>query len=168
MHRCVCIWQYILQNYNYKLHFQNLSIYHIPHVSIGTLAAENLDVCTACDPWDSNIQLTMVKDQRSGPGMPAFPRQRGLIYFCQSFLPCMMPSMDGWRDGWMDGKSFTTTTSFTVCNNYSQTLCIKCWVSYWDLIKFHYFAYTTERGDRGWKQAQRQGEDRVRTGWLYR
>jgi hypothetical protein len=29
MHRCVCIWQYILQNYNYKLHFQNLSIYHI-------------------------------------------------------------------------------------------------------------------------------------------
>jgi hypothetical protein len=64
MHRCVCIWQYILQNYNYKLHFQNLSIYHIPHVFMGTLAAENLDVCTACDPWDSNIQLTMVKDQR--------------------------------------------------------------------------------------------------------
>ncbi len=23
MHRCVCIWRYILQNYNYKLHFQN-------------------------------------------------------------------------------------------------------------------------------------------------
>jgi hypothetical protein len=64
MHRCVCIWWYILQNYNYKLHFQNLSIYHIPHVFIGTLAAENLDVCIACDPWDSNIQLTMVKDQR--------------------------------------------------------------------------------------------------------
>jgi hypothetical protein len=63
MHRCVCIWWYILQNYNYKLHFQNLSIYHIPHVFIGTLAPENLDVCTACDPWDSNIQLTMVKDQ---------------------------------------------------------------------------------------------------------
>jgi hypothetical protein len=64
MHRCVCIWQYILQNYNYKLHFQNLSIYHISHVFIGTMAAENLDVCTACDPWDSNIQLTMVKDWR--------------------------------------------------------------------------------------------------------
>jgi hypothetical protein len=64
MPRCVCIWQYILQNYNYKLHFQNLSIYRIPHVFIGTLAVENLDVCTACDPWDSNIQLTMVKDQR--------------------------------------------------------------------------------------------------------
>jgi hypothetical protein len=64
MHRCVCIWQYILQNYNYKLHFQNLSIYHIPHVFIETLATENLDVCTACDPWDSNIQLTMVKDRR--------------------------------------------------------------------------------------------------------
>jgi hypothetical protein len=61
MHRCVCI-RYILQNYNYKLHFQNLSIYHILHVFIKTLAAENFDVCTACDPWDSNIQLTMVKD----------------------------------------------------------------------------------------------------------
>ncbi len=29
MQRCVCIWWYILQNYNYKLHLQNLSIYHI-------------------------------------------------------------------------------------------------------------------------------------------
>jgi hypothetical protein len=64
MHKCVCIWRYILQNYNYKLHFQNLSIYHILHVFIRTLAAKNLDVCTACDPWNSNIQLTMVKDWR--------------------------------------------------------------------------------------------------------
>jgi hypothetical protein len=35
----------------------------------------------------------------------------GIIYFCQGFLPCMMPSMDGWWDGWMDRsrdeKSFT-------------------------------------------------------------
>ncbi len=44
MHRCVCIWWYILQIYNYKLHFQNLSIYHISHVFIGTPAAENLVV----------------------------------------------------------------------------------------------------------------------------
>jgi len=58
----VCIWWYILQNYKYKLHFQNLSIYHIPHVFIQTMAAENLNVRTACDSWDSNIQLTMVKD----------------------------------------------------------------------------------------------------------
>ncbi len=64
MHMCVCIWRYILQNYNYKLHFQNLFIYHIPHVSINTMAAENLDVCTACDPWNSNIHLTMGKDRR--------------------------------------------------------------------------------------------------------
>ncbi len=63
-HVCVCIWRYILQNYNYKLHFQNLSIFHIPYVSIGTLAAENLDVCTTCDSWDNNIQLTMGKDRR--------------------------------------------------------------------------------------------------------
>ncbi len=25
-----------------------------------------------------------------------------VIYFCQGFFPCMMPSMDGWHDGWMD------------------------------------------------------------------
>jgi hypothetical protein len=31
-------------------------------------------------------------------------------------------------------------------------------ISYWDLIKFAYFVDTTERGDRGWKQAQRQGD----------
>ncbi len=64
MHMCVCIWRYILQNYNYKPHFQNLSINHIPHASIGTLAAENLDVCIVCDLWNINIQLTMGKDQR--------------------------------------------------------------------------------------------------------
>ncbi len=33
MHRCVCIWWYILQNYNYKLHFQNLFIYDIPDIT---------------------------------------------------------------------------------------------------------------------------------------
>jgi hypothetical protein len=32
-------------------------------------------------------------------------------------------------------------------------------IAYRDLINFHYFADTTERGDRGWKQAQRQGGD---------
>jgi len=31
----------------------------------------------------------------------------------------------------------------------------------WPLIKFPYFADTIEREDSGWKQAQRQGEDRV-------
>jgi hypothetical protein len=41
--------------------------------------------------------------------------------------------------------------------NYSWTLCIKCW----DIVKFPYFAAITERGDSGWKQAQREGEDRV-------
>jgi hypothetical protein len=45
--------------------FRNyLFIYDIPHVSIGTLAAENLDVCATCDPWNSNIQLTMGIDWR--------------------------------------------------------------------------------------------------------
>jgi hypothetical protein len=49
--------------------------------------------------------------------------------------------------------------------SYSPTLCIKCWVSPFhtqeDSIKFPYFADLTQRGDRGWKEAQRQGEDRV-------
>jgi hypothetical protein len=34
-------------------------------------------------------------------------------------------------------------------------------ISYPDLIKFPYFADHTQRGDRGRKEAQRQGEDRV-------
>jgi hypothetical protein len=45
--------------------------------------------------------------------------------------------------------------------NYSSTICIKC-ISCLDLVKFHYFANSTERGwDRRWKQAQRQGEELV-------
>jgi hypothetical protein len=44
--------------------FQNLSIYDISHVFVETLAAKNLDVCTACDLWNNNIQLTIVKDRR--------------------------------------------------------------------------------------------------------
>jgi hypothetical protein len=39
-------------------------------------------------------------------------------------------------------------------------------ISYWDWIKFPYYADTTEKGDRGWKQAQRQGEDTVTLGIL--
>jgi hypothetical protein len=51
--------------------------------------------------------------------------------------------------------AFLGGTSFTnkVTNNYynySRTLCIEC-ISYSDLIKFHYFADTIERGDRGVK-----------------
>jgi hypothetical protein len=121
MHRCVCIWWYILQNYNYKLHFQNLSIYHISHGSIRTLAVENLDGWKSCDPWDSNIRLTMGKDwgwqiyvgfvadiDIKILGVPptgarhAFPRQRHicrrrreLFISVRVFFPCMMPLMDG-------------------------------------------------------------------------
>ncbi len=128
---CVCIWWYILQNYNYKLHFQNLYIYHILHVSIGTLAIENLDVCTACDPWDSNIQLTMIKDRRRqiypnivqcwvccwywyqnlGGALPeaghAFPRQRHLRRGAGGFIYfChgFLLCMMPSMDGWWDGR----------------------------------------------------------------
>jgi hypothetical protein len=34
-------------------------------------------------------------------------------------------------------------------------------ISYWDLMKFPYFTDTTKKGLKGWKEAQRQGEDRV-------
>jgi hypothetical protein len=34
-------------------------------------------------------------------------------------------------------------------------------ISYWNLIKFLYFADTTERGDRGWKPTQLEGTARV-------
>jgi hypothetical protein len=42
--------------------------------------------------------------------------------------------------------------------------------SYWDLLKCPYFADTTERGDRGWKEAQRQGyftDNSIVTLWLF-
>jgi hypothetical protein len=129
MHMCVCIWQYILQNYNYKLHFQNLSIHHILHVSIGTLATENLDVCTACDPWDSNIQLTTGKDRRQqiyagfvadidikilgclplGPGMLFLDSdtcaEGGLFISVRVFFPVWChPWMDDETSEWMDEK----------------------------------------------------------------
>jgi hypothetical protein len=107
---CVCIWRYILQNYNYKLHLQNLSTYHIPHVSMGTLTAENLDVCTACDPWDSNIQLTMVKDRGWGPGMPFLDSdtcaEGGLFISARVFFPVWChPWMDDMTDGRMEKVS---------------------------------------------------------------
>jgi hypothetical protein len=34
-------------------------------------------------------------------------------------------------------------------------------ISYPDSKNIPHFANLTERGDRGWKEAQRQGEDRV-------
>jgi hypothetical protein len=34
-------------------------------------------------------------------------------------------------------------------------------ISYPDLIKPPYFADLTQRGDSGWKDAQREGEDRM-------
>jgi hypothetical protein len=34
-------------------------------------------------------------------------------------------------------------------------------ISYPNLIELPYFADLTQRGDRGWKEAQRQGEDKM-------
>jgi len=108
---CVYLTVHITQ-LQLQINIFKTSLYHIPHVFIRTLAAENLDVCTACDPWDSNIQLILISKfwgSPPGPGMPFLDsdtcaRGRGVIYFCQGFLPCMMPSTDGWQDGWMDGR----------------------------------------------------------------
>ncbi len=53
--------------------------------------------------------------------------------------------------------------SFILSFLFSERLhcCYICCISYWDLIKCPYFADTTERRDRGWKESQRKGEDRV-------
>jgi hypothetical protein len=100
---------------------------------MGTLAAENLDVCTACDPRDSNMHLTMVKDWRLGPGMPFLdsntctePGGGGggggggfffiawffLSVFCGLFISARVffpvwchPWMDDGTDGWMEKAS---------------------------------------------------------------
>ncbi len=58
----------------------------------------------------------------------------------------------------------TTTISLKPCAlNAAEYphLIISCSISYWDLSKCLYFADTNERGDRGWKEAQRQGEEGV-------
>jgi hypothetical protein len=125
---CVYLMVHITKLQLQTTFFQNLSIYHIPHVFIGTLATKSLDVCTACDPWDSNIQLTMVKDWRwqiypnvvqclvGAPRPPpgaryAFPRQlhmhrgRGLFISGRVFFPIWChPWMDDGTDGWCSDR----------------------------------------------------------------
>jgi hypothetical protein len=86
-------------------------------------------------PWLLKILMFALLVTReiatSGAGH-AFPRQRhmrrgGPIYFCQGFLPFIMPSMNLRQDRWMDGSRDekaslkTTTTSFTICNAYTLT-----------------------------------------------
>ncbi len=105
--RCVCI----LQNYNYKLHFQNLSIYHILHVFIGTLAVESLDVCTTCDPWDNYLYWYQnLEGTPPGLGMPFLDSDTcakgGLFIFAKVFFPVwchswMDDGMNRWMDGWV-------------------------------------------------------------------
>jgi hypothetical protein len=63
MHMCVYLTVHITKLQLQTTFPKPLYIPHL-HVFIETLAAENFDVCTACDPRDNNIQLTTVKDQR--------------------------------------------------------------------------------------------------------
>ncbi len=107
-----------------KLQLQNtfLKPLYISHSACihGTLAAENLDVCTTCDPWDSNIQLTMVKDQRrqiypksqslsriqnepnfSTSLMHPWPKSHSLSHHppttsCAFFILAILPSTSSW------------------------------------------------------------------------
>jgi hypothetical protein len=50
----------------------------------------------------------------------------------------------------------TNIISFEPC-----ALMLSISISHWDLLKYFHFMETTERGVRGWKEAQTQGEDRV-------
>jgi hypothetical protein len=54
--------------------------------------------------------------------------------------------------------STANTYIFTAPNCTTTIISLQ---QYWDLLKCLYFADTTKRWDRGWKEAQRQGEDRV-------
>jgi len=134
MHRCVCIWRYILQNYNYKLHFQNLSIYHISHVFIGTLVkdrrriaktAKTLPCCamSACIHFCMSsgfvwrIYVGFVADiDIKILGVP--PRGSGMPFLDSNtcveggggnlFLPWFFSLYDaihGWMTGRMDGRT---------------------------------------------------------------
>jgi hypothetical protein len=78
-----------------------------------------------------------------------------------------------WVSSWLSfvlSSSIAVTYIFTACTcipsyyRYSETLCIKFWVSAFhtqDLIKFPYFTDNTESGVWWWKEAQTQGEDMV-------
>jgi hypothetical protein len=61
-----------------------------------------------------------------------------------------------------------TSISLETCalNAEIQHFVLRFSIPYWDLIKFPYFTDTTKRGVRGWKEAQRQGEDRVTLRYL--
>jgi hypothetical protein len=47
----------------------------------------------------ADIDIKILGVPPPGPGMPFLDSdtctEGGFIYFCQGFLPCMMPSMDG-------------------------------------------------------------------------
>jgi hypothetical protein len=62
----------------------------------------------------------MVKDRRSGPGMPFLESntcaEGGGCYLFLSGFSSLYDAIHGWMTGRMDGKSFTTTKSFTICN----------------------------------------------------
>jgi hypothetical protein len=49
----------------------------------------------------ADIDIKILGVPPLGPGMPFLDSdtcaEGGVIYFRQGFLPCMMPSMDGWK-----------------------------------------------------------------------
>jgi hypothetical protein len=139
----VCIWQYILQitttNYISKIFVH--TTFHMYPLGPWSLKILMFALLVTCEigryswPWEKTgdgkymLGLLLILISKSWVCTPrarhAFLRQRhmrrgGVIYFCQGFFPCMMPSMDGWRDRWMDGwkaSRKTITTSFTICNH---------------------------------------------------
>ncbi len=92
-------------------------------------------------------------------------RRWGPVYKLEAIIPKCWLSYE-WMNEWLEWS--TVANQKCICyNNYSSTLCIKCWVSAFIprfnkislLCKYHWFE--VERGAWGWKEAQRQGKDTI-------
>jgi hypothetical protein len=132
MHRCVCIWRYILHNYNYKLTFSKPLYTTFRMYSSGLWPLKILmfallvtrEIATYSWYWYQNFE-------GPPPARHAFLRQRhmrkgeggylflpGLSSLYDAIHRWMTGRMDGWTGHVMKKASWkTTTTSFTICNS---------------------------------------------------
>jgi hypothetical protein len=87
----------------------------------------------------------------------------GKLSFVLSFLSFCLSASTAGTCIFTDHTCTTTIVSLEPCalNAEFQHFVLSSTILYWDLIKCPYFANTTEREDGGWKDTQRQGEDRV-------
>jgi hypothetical protein len=125
MHRCVDLTVHITK---LQLQITFSKPLYIPHSTCihGTPVIENLDVCTACDPWDSYLNIQLIcwvcywywyQNLRGGPpgAGRALPRQQHMrrgglfIYVRVFFLIWCHPWMNDETNGWMKKVSWKTT-----------------------------------------------------------